>query len=66
MVCRRGQSRRRTLKRIFSRAVVAGEKQALEFFNKHQRLLVESAWPLLPWDKLSAWGPIRVRQVGGT
>lgn len=39
-------------------AVVAEEKQVLEFFNKHQRLLVESAWPLLPWDKLRAWGPI--------
>lgn len=40
------------------RAVVAEEKPALEFFNKHQRLLVESAWPLLPWDKLRVWGPI--------
>jgi hypothetical protein len=40
------------------RAVAAEEKRVREFFNKHQRLLVESAWPLLPWDKLSAWGPI--------
>ncbi len=40
------------------RAVVAEEKRALEFFNKHQRLLVEFAWPLLPWDKIRAWGPI--------
>jgi len=40
------------------RAVVAEERRTLELFNKHQRLLVESAWPLLPWDKLRAWGPI--------
>jgi hypothetical protein len=39
-------------------AMVAEEKRVLEFFNKHQRLLVESAWPLLPWDELKAWGPI--------
>jgi hypothetical protein len=40
------------------RAVAAEEKRVLEFFNKQQRLLVESAWPLLPWNKLRAWGPI--------
>jgi hypothetical protein len=40
------------------RAVVAKEKRALEFFNKHQQLLVESAWPLLRWDELRARGPI--------
>lgn len=40
------------------RAVLAKEKKAQEFFNKQQRLLVESAWPLLPWDRLRAWGPI--------
>lgn len=40
------------------RAVVAKEKPVREFFNKHQQLLVESAWPSLPWDSLRAWGPI--------
>jgi hypothetical protein len=40
------------------RSVVAGEKRVLEFFNKQQQQLVESAWPLLPWNKLKALGPI--------
>jgi hypothetical protein len=40
------------------RAVVSKQRPVREFFNEHQRLLVEFAWPLLPWDKLLAWGPI--------
>jgi hypothetical protein len=40
------------------RDVVSKEKQAIKFFNKHQRLLVESAWPQLPWDELHVRGPI--------
>jgi len=40
------------------RAVVEGELRVQKLFNKQQQLLVQSAWPLLPWDELIAWGPI--------
>ncbi len=40
------------------RAAAANERGPREFFTKHQRLLVESAWPLLPWNTLEARGPI--------
>ncbi len=38
---------------------VADEKTRVsELFNKHQRQLVESGWPLLPWNEVKVWGPI--------
>ena len=40
------------------RAATENEEGPREFFTKPQRLLVESAWPLMPWDKLKARGPI--------
>lgn len=46
------------LKEKIFQAVVAKDQPVQKIFNKHQQLLVESAWPLLPWDTLSVWGPI--------
>jgi hypothetical protein len=40
-------------------AVMAEEKSVLELFSKNQRLLVGSAWPLIPWDKLCKMGPTK-------
>ena len=40
------------------RAVVEKELRVQKLFNMQQQLLVQSAWPLLPWDELIPLGPI--------
>lgn len=42
----------------FFQAVTRGKKPVQALFNDYQRLLVESAWPQIPWKDLKPWGPI--------